>query len=106
VRDALLRAASSGLEAVRRLAAPALVLAAFAPAVREAERSATSLNPLGAALQLTLPPAHGATHLLSVLNAPLVHTGHHTHDGGSARAGRRWVQHGQQRLGGGLTVGV
>jgi hypothetical protein len=34
-----------------------------------------------------------ATHPLSALDAPLVHTGHHTHDGGSARAGRRWVQH-------------
>ena len=42
----------SGLGAVHRLAPPA-------PAVRDAERSATANSPLGAALQLTLPPAHG-----------------------------------------------
>jgi hypothetical protein len=78
MRYALLRAASSCLEAALFLAAfaasmrgavgcaacnsrrrAAIVLAPFASAVRLAVRRASSLNLLGAALQLTLPPAHG-----------------------------------------------
>jgi hypothetical protein len=56
-------------------------------------------------------PFTAATHPLSALNAPLVHTGHHTHDGGSARAGQTLGSacldpDGQERLGGGRTVGV
>jgi hypothetical protein len=37
----------------------ALLLAAFAPAVRLAVRRAATNSPLGAAVQLTLPPPHG-----------------------------------------------
>jgi hypothetical protein len=33
-------------------------------------------------------PVPAVTHPLSALSDPLVHTGHHTHDGGSARAGQ------------------
>ena len=62
---------------------------------------------------LTPPKPTGTpfTHPLSALIDPLVHTGHHTHDGRSARAGQTLGsaclgQDGQQRLGGGRTVGV
>jgi hypothetical protein len=99
MRDAEARVALSRLEA-------ALLLAAFAPAMRLAVRRvssslvrrATALNPLSAAIELTLPPAHGAppgsrwsrpnptadrhSHPsptpLSALNDPLVHTTHTT----------------------------
>jgi hypothetical protein len=74
-------------------------LAPFAATISSAVRCATTFSPLGATLQLTLSladalppcvaPFTAATHPLSVLNNPLVHTGHHTHDGGSARAGQR-----------------
>jgi hypothetical protein len=99
MRHAVRRAAcNSGLGA-------ALVLAPLAAAMRLAVRRAASLNPLRTALQLALPPAHvfsmrrqnptplrraipAVTHPLSALSIPLVHTGQHTHDGGSARAGQ------------------
>jgi hypothetical protein len=90
------------------------VLAAFAPAMCLAMRRAASLNQLGAALQLTLPPAHGpppgspstwvppkpqltaapsqpSPTPLSVLDAPLVHTGYTTV--AVREQVRRWVQH-------------
>jgi hypothetical protein len=56
-------------------------------------------------------PFTAVTHPLSALNAPLVPTGQHTNDGGSARAGQTLGsaclgQDGQERLGGGRTVGV
>jgi hypothetical protein len=120
-------ACSSGLGA-------ALQLTPLASAVCLAVASATCNNPLGAARQLTQPPAHGtppgslhggcrpnptpalrhsqpSPTPLSALNDPLVHTGHHKHDGGSAGAGQTLGsaclgQDGQQRLGGGRTVGV
>jgi hypothetical protein len=97
--------ASSVRDAVRRatiascLGTP-LLLAAFAPAMRLAELRAACSNPLGTALPSRLTPLWfqtpnslrhaitAVTHPLSVLNAPLVHTGHHPHDGGSARAGQ------------------
>ena len=97
--------ASSVRDAVRRatiascLGTP-LLLASFAPAMRLAELRAACSNPLGTALPSRLTPLWfqtpnslrhaitAVTHPLSVLNAPLVHTGHHPHDGGSARAGQ------------------
>jgi hypothetical protein len=51
VRDAVLRIASCRLGTV-------LLLAPFAASMSLAVRSAAGLSPLGAALQLTLPPAH------------------------------------------------
>jgi hypothetical protein len=129
MRLAVLGIAYSGLGAALVLAslAPAMRLAVFcialsglgafhcltplASAMRRAV--STGSSQLGAALQLTLPPAHGSppaslprrnpnaaaarhhtavTHPLSALNGSLVHTGHHTHDGGSARAGQT-LQH-------------
>jgi hypothetical protein len=92
----------------------ALVLAPFASSVRLAVPCVAS-RLLCAALLLTLPPAHGTPDSLhgcrrrnptpattrqsqppptplSALNAPLVYTGHHTHGGGSARAGQT-LQH-------------
>jgi hypothetical protein len=152
VRDAVVCVALSRLEAALglaafapavRLAVPSvasirlgatLILAPLAPAMSSAVRCAATNSRLGAALQLTLPPAHGpphssrhtprvctlllccapftaTTHPLSALIAPLVHIGHHAHDGGSARAGQTLGlacldPDGQQRLGGGRTVGV
>ena len=41
---------------------------------------------------LCCAPITAVTHPLSALNDPLVHTGHHAHDGGSARAGQT-LQH-------------
>jgi hypothetical protein len=126
VRDAVRRAAcNSRLGAVHRLAP-------LAPAVRLAVRRAATNSLLGAALQLTRPLAHdtppssfpcaaktpthcdasftAVTHPLSALNAPLVHIGHHAHDGGQYESRSDVAacldQRGQQRLGGGRTVGV
>jgi hypothetical protein len=58
------------------------VLAARPPAWAARFGGILARNPLTGA-QFT-----AVTHPLSVLNDPLVHTGHHTHDGGSARAGQ------------------
>jgi hypothetical protein len=103
--DTMLRVAYSRLGALLLLAPPA-------PAMRIAVRRATTLSPLGAALQLTLPPAHdtppgclhvlppkpyfsapftATTHPLSVLNNPLLHIRHKTV--AVREQVRRWVQH-------------
>jgi hypothetical protein len=93
----------------------ALVLAALATAMSDAVTRVAD-SPLGAAFLLT-PPKFAETPTLcdtsstppSALNAPLVRTGHHPHDGGSVmRAGQALGSAclGQQRLGGGRTVGV
>jgi hypothetical protein len=53
-----------------------------------------------------LRPIHSRHRPLSVLNGPLVHTGHNTHDGGSARAGQTLGSACPANMGGGRTVGV
>jgi hypothetical protein len=110
MRDAALRAACSSCLGA------ALVLAAPAPAMRLALLRAAVSSLLRATLLLTLPLAHcappGSSNLLGVTETPThcdipftavphpplspqrseVHTGHQTHDGGSARAGQT-LQH-------------
>jgi hypothetical protein len=54
-----MRAASLSVCAASSRLGAVLLLAPFAPAMRHAVRRATPNSPLGAALQLTLPPAHG-----------------------------------------------
>jgi hypothetical protein len=92
MRDAVERAALSGLGAAFVLAAPA---ASMSLAVPRAFSRTTYRNRLPVNSFLTLENSN---------------SGHHTHDGGSARAGQTLqhvsVKDGQERLGGGRTVGV
>jgi hypothetical protein len=128
VCDTMLRVAFSPLGA-------AVVLAPFAASMRHAEARVVS-SCIGAALVLaplappcalewgvcrlelpwsipcagTVRPSTAVTHPLSVLNAPLVHIGHRVHTRWQCESRSNVAAclepDGQQRLGGGRTVGL
>jgi hypothetical protein len=89
MRHATPRAALSQLEAALQLTQPP----AHGPSGSPHHLAAETLLLCGGFLNsrktlLCGGPITAVTHPLSVLNTMLVHTGHQTHDGGSARAGQ------------------